>query len=91
MLTYYRPTLSLTGFAVGSIEYSLCNIRHLRNLPISNPRIYSLAIADTFSDRVCRWVDRLVPSAALFSVLTSESVFIHMLSCRRPDTVSDRF
>ena len=73
------PDTALTGFAVVSIEYSLCNIRQFRNLPISNPRIYSLAIAPhcvlqgmplTASSTLC---------AILFSLLTPESVFLSNL------------
>ena len=37
MLKCYGLTLSLTGFAVGSIESSLCNFRQLDLLPITSP------------------------------------------------------
>ena len=50
--------MSLTGFAVDLIEYSLCNFRQLSKRPISSSQIYSLAIADTVHDRVYRWLER---------------------------------
>ena len=90
ILTCHHPELSLTGFAVGSIEHSLRNLMQLRKFPISNPRIYSLAIA-----RHCLWrglplAGSSILPATLFSFVTSESDVRHMLSCRRADTVSDR-
>ena len=58
----HRPTLSLTGLTVGSIEYSLCNIMQFRNLPNFPLAIHEythLPSPDTVPNRVCRWLDRI--------------------------------
>ena len=61
LLTCHHLTLSLTGFAVGSIEYSLCNFRQLGNFQWTIPECTHSSLPDTVSDRVCRWLDRVFP------------------------------
>ena len=61
MLTLHRPTLSLTGFAISLIEFSICNFKQLANyhLTIHIHKYTHLPSPDTVSDRVCRWLDRV--------------------------------
>ena len=53
MLTGHRPALSLTGFAVGSIEYCLCTFRQLTFFRLTIHKYTHLPSSDTVSDRVC--------------------------------------
>ena len=48
---------SFAGFAVVSIEYSLCNFRHLAYFRSTIHRYAHLPSPDAVSDRVCRWLD----------------------------------
>ena len=52
--------MSLTGFAVGSIEYSLCIFRLLAYFSLSSHKYAHLLSSVTVSDTVCRWFDRVV-------------------------------
>ena len=83
MLTCHRPTLSVTVFAVGSIEYVLCSFRQLAYVRLAIHEFTHLRSPDTVSDRVCRWRGSSILSATLFSLVTTESIFIHVLSCLR--------
>ena len=57
ILNCHRPTLSLTEFAFGSIEYSLSNFMQLAYFRLTIHKYSHLPLHDTVSDRVCRWLD----------------------------------
>ena len=84
ILTRHHQKLSLTGFAVGSIENSLRNLMQLRKFLISNPRIYSLAIARHCLLQGMPLARSSTLCAILFSLLTPLSVFLsnHLSSPR---------
>ena len=53
------PSMCLTGFAVGSIEYSLCIFRLLAYFALSSHKDAHLPLPETVSDSVCRWLDQV--------------------------------
>ena len=59
MLTCHRPTVPLTGFAAGSIEYSLCNFRQIDIFRIPFHTYDHLPSPDTVSNGDCRCLDRI--------------------------------
>ena len=51
-------------------------------LAFNNPQIHLLAI--NISDSVCRWLDQAFSLQSLGRLVSSESLFTHMLTCHRP-------
>ena len=60
MLTCHRPTISPAAYAVGSIEYSLCNCRQLACFRLTIHKYTHLTSSDTVYDMVCRWLDHML-------------------------------
>ena len=61
MLIFQRRTLHLKGFAVGSIEYSICNFKQLAFFRLTIHKHTELPSSDYASLSVCRWLDRVFP------------------------------
>ena len=90
MLTGHRPTMSLIGFAVCLIEYSLCNFRQFRKFRI-HFHIYAHVSSPDMSPTVFA-VGLIGHSLCKFSQLAYLRLTIHKYShMQSPDTVSDRF
>ena len=79
------PDMSVIVFAVGSIEYVLYSFRPLAYFRLTIHKYTHLPSPDNVYAGFA--VDSFIRSATLFNLATSESLFMHTLTCQRSPTV----